>query len=347
MSVLLPVLYGKTLGELREIPKTLDAPAHTGNQLASWLYQKSASSFDSMTDLPKVLRQRLAESYSLGLVAPSRVDSSVDGTKKYLFPVAGKFVEAAYIPDSDRKTLCLSSQVGCKMGCLFCMTARQGFQAHLTAAEILNQIRSLPEREELTNIVYMGMGEPLDNLENTLASLEILTSDWGLGFGNQKVTVSSIGMLPALQTFFERTKVRFALSLHSPFDEERRQLMPVQLVHPLASVLEYLKVAQEQDARRLSVEYICFAGVNDSARHVKELVRILHGLKIRINLIRFHPIPETPLVGSDERAMVRMRDALIEKGLQATIRKSRGQDIYAACGMLSTKALLKPTATDY
>jgi 23S rRNA (adenine2503-C2)-methyltransferase len=346
-AVVLPPVFGLTLDELRQFAVELGQPAFVGNQLAQWMYQKQVSSFQEMTDLPKRLRELLSERYTLGLIEPSKVDASVDGTRKYLFPAAGKFIEAAYIPDDDRKTLCLSSQVGCKMGCLFCMTARQGFQAHLTSREILNQVRSLPEGKLLTNIVYMGMGEPLDNLDNTLKSLEVLTSDWGFAFGHQKVTVSSIGMMPALEEFFARSKVRFALSLHSPFEEERQQLMPVQLVHSLTRVLDFLKSVQEEDGRRLSVEYICFAGVNDTPRHVRELVRILHGLKVRVNLIRFHPIPGTPLHGSNETAMMRMRDALVEKGVPATIRKSRGEDIFAACGMLSTKTLLKAVPTDY
>ncbi len=338
-------LFGKTLEELRRLAEDLGQKPFVGLQIAKNLYRRQVGAFDEMTDLSKAFRERLTQEFTLGLTAPSRVDASVDGTKKYLFPAAGRFVEAAYIPDDDRKTLCLSSQVGCKMGCLFCMTGKQGFQANLSVNEILNQIRSLPEGAELTNVVYMGMGEPLDNLENTLKSLEILTAEWGLGLGVQKITVSSIGLLPALETFFARTKVRFALSLHNPFEEERRQILPIQNVHALSDILAFLKTIQKTDARRLSIEYIAFAGVNDTPRHVKELVRILHGLKVRINLIRFHPIPGTPLQGSDDKALTRMRDALTEKGVPATIRRSRGQDIYAACGLLSTKALLQPTVS--
>lgn len=340
-------VFGRTLGELRLLAEELGAPAFAGNQLSRWLYQTQVASYDEMTDLPKALRNKLLDNYPLGLVAPSKVDASVDGTRKYLFPTGSKFIESAYIPDDDRQTLCVSSQVGCKMGCLFCMTARQGFQAQLSSREILNQVRSLPEMALLTNIVYMGMGEPLDNLENTLQSLEVLTSDWGMGFGNQRVTVSSIGMLPALEEFFSRTKVRFALSMHTPFDEERQQLMPVQLVHPLQGILKFMKSVQETDNRRLSIEYICFGGVNDTPRHVKELVRILHGLKVRVNLIRFHPIPGTPLKGSSEQSMQAMRNSLADKGVPSTVRKSRGEDIFAACGMLSTKALLKPVEQDF
>jgi len=341
-----PALFGLTLDELRRLAEERGQKAFVGTQIAKGLYQRRVSSFDELTDVSLAFRRRLEDEFSLGLTAPTKVDASIDGTRKYLFPAAGKFIEAAYIPDEDRKTLCLSSQVGCKMGCLFCMTAKQGFQAHLSVNEILNQIRSLPEGPELTNLVYMGMGEPLDNLENVLKSLDILTSDWGLGFGNQRITVSSIGLMPALETFFQRSRARFALSLHNPFEDERAQLLPVQNVHNLTDVLAFLRTIQETDGRRLSIEYICFAGVNDTPRHVRELVRILHGIKIRVNLIRFHPIPGTPLGGSDEATLVRMRDALTEKGIQATIRRSRGQDIYAACGLLSTKALLKPSAVE-
>lgn len=339
-------LFGMTLSELRQLALDLGQKPFVGLQLAKNLYQRKVHAIGEMTDLSLALREHLQEGFTLALQPPSKVDSSIDGTKKYLFPSAGRFVEAAYIPDEDRRTLCLSSQVGCKMGCLFCMTGKQGFQANLTVNEILNQVRSLPEGNALTNVVYMGMGEPLDNLENTLKSLEILTADWGLGFGVQRVTVSSIGLMPALETFFSRSRVRFALSLHNPFEDERRQLLPIQNVHSLTDILSFLKTIQKTDGRRLSIEYICFAGVNDTPRHVKELVRILHGLKIRVNLIRFHPIPDTPLTGSDETALLKMRDALVEKGIAATIRRSRGQDIYAACGLLSTKALLKPQAVE-
>jgi 23S rRNA (adenine2503-C2)-methyltransferase len=289
-------------------------------------------------------RERLEEGYSLGSRVPVKETSSSDGTKKYLFQAEGeipRFVEAAFIPEPDRRTLCVSTQVGCRMGCLFCMTGRQGLQGHLSAGGILAQVRGIPESESLTNVVYMGMGEPLDNLENVLKSLEILTADWGFGFSNQRVTLSSVGLLPALEEFFRRSKVRFALSLHSPFEEERRSLMPVQNAHALTDVLDFLKKAQAGDARRITVEYILFEGVNDSPRHRRELARILQGLKARVNLIHFHPIPGSPLRGSSDKTMEEFREALVEKGLLASVRRSRGEDIQAACGLLSTKELLK------
>ena len=282
----------------------------------------------------------LSAKYTVGLSKPERVSESADGTKKYLFPVANnRFVEAAYIPDDDRATLCVSSQSGCKMGCLFCMTAKQGFQGNLSAGEILNQLRSIPEFKNVTNIVYMGMGEPLDNLENVLKSLEILTSKWGMGWSTKRITVSTIGLIPAMKQFLEKSNCHLAISLHTPFDDERRMLMPIQNVYPIADVVDELKKYRFSDHHRVSFEYIMFDGLNDTPRHVKELVKLLNGINCRINLIRFHPIPDSPLRTSPDERIIQFRDSLTAKGIFTTIRASRGQDIQAACGLLSTKAL--------
>lgn len=340
-------IFGLTLGQLEKLAAGHGWPKFTARQLAEWMYKKQVADFSAMTNLSKSQRETLEQEYEIRLSPPVKVDASVDGTKKYLYTVGSKFVEAAYIPEEDRKTLCVSSQVGCKMGCLFCMTGKQGFQANLTSGEILNQIRSLPEGRELTNVVYMGMGEPLDNLENVLDSLEILTAPWGWGWSAQRITLSSVGIMPGLQEFIRRSPVRFALSLHTPFDDERRSLMPVQTVYALKEVLDFLRSVQEEDSRRITIEYICFDGVNDTPRHARELVKILHGLKTRVNLIHFHPIPGSPLKGSTPENMEAFRSLLNEKGVVATIRRSRGEDIYAACGLLSTKALVKKAAEDY
>jgi len=282
----------------------------------------------------------LSEKYNVGLSKPERVSESADGTKKYLFPVANtRYVEAAYIPDDDRATLCVSSQSGCKMGCLFCMTAKQGFQGNLSAGEILNQLRSIPEFKNVTNIVYMGMGEPLDNLENVLKSLEILTSKWGMGWSTKRITVSTIGLIPAMKQFLEKSNCHLAISLHTPFDDERRMLMPIQNVYPIADVIDELKKYRFSDHHRVSFEYIMFDGLNDTPRHVKELVKLLNGINCRINLIRFHPIPDSPLRTSPDERIIQFRDSLTAKGIFTTIRASRGQDIQAACGLISTKAL--------
>jgi len=335
-------LFGKTLEELQAISLNLGLPTYTGRQLCEWLYKKEATSYDQMTNLSKKARAVLSRNYDLGLHDPQDEQESVDGTKKYLFPSGvGKFIETAYIPDGKRSTICVSSQVGCKMGCLFCMTGKQGFQGNLSAGEILNQYRSLPERRLLTNIVYMGMGEPLDNLPEVLKSLEIFTSEWGFALSPRRITVSTIGITPAMLEFLDKSEAHLAISLHTPFDEERRKLMPVQQVYPLKEVLKEIRSWDFGRQRRVSFEYILFKDYNDSATHVNELSRILHGIRCRINLIRFHSIPDTPLESPDETAIEEFRKKLNAKGLTATIRASRGQDIWAACGLLSTRRLQK------
>ena len=335
------LLFGKTLVELTALAVELGLPKFTGKQLAEWLYQKDISSIGEMTNLSKKNRDLLSSKYEFGLVNSTKVQESTDGTRKYLFPTAqGKFIETAMIPDEDRKTVCVSSQVGCKMGCLFCMTGKQGFQGQLTAGEIVNQVRNIPEWHEVTNIVYMGMGEPFDNLEQVLKSLEILTAEWGFAMSPRRITVSTIGIIPGMLTFLNQSDAHLAVSLHTPFDDERKKLMPVQVAYPIADVVKEIKSWDFGRQRRVSFEYIVFRGLNDSPRHVTELARLLNGIKCRINLIRFHPIPGTPLEGTDEQTLQLFKDKLNDKGILTTVRASRGQDIYAACGLLSTKELL-------
>jgi 23S rRNA (adenine2503-C2)-methyltransferase len=334
-------LFGKTLNELTALALELGMPKFTGKQMAEWLYQKDISSIEEMTNLSKKARELLSDKFEFGLVDSTKVQESNDGTKKYLFPTAqGKFIETAMIPDEDRKTVCVSSQVGCKMGCLFCMTGKQGFQGQLTAGEIVNQIRNIPEWHDVTNIVYMGMGEPFDNLEQVLKSLEILTSEWGFAMSPRRITVSTIGIVPGMITFLQKSEAHLAVSMHTPFDDERQKLMPVQIAYPMEEVIREIKSWDFGRQRRVSFEYIVFKGLNDSPRHVRELAQILNGIKCRINLIRFHPIPGTPLEGTDENTLQKFKDQLNDKGILTTIRASRGLDIYAACGLLSTKELL-------
>lgn len=335
-------LFGLTPLQLKKVVSLLVLPAFTATQLAEWLYQKRVTSFAAMTNLSKQVREKLEKEYYIKLTSPSKVQTSTDGTKKYLYPTqTAKFIEAAYIPDNDRATLCVSTQIGCKMGCLFCMTGKQGFQGNLTAGEIINQIQSLPEFEQLTNIVYMGMGEPMDNIDAVLNSIEILTSDKGYGWSPKRITVSTIGIIPAMITFLEKSQAHLAVSLHSPFDDERQEIMPIQSVYPISEVISEIRRWNLGRQRRISFEYIMFKGVNDTPRHVNELVRLLNGIKCRINLIRFHPIPNTPLEGTSFDRIVDFQNRLKAKGLTVTIRASRGEDIFAACGMLSTKELLK------
>jgi len=341
-------LFGKTLKELQEICVRLGLPTFSAKQIAEWLYQKDIQDIDGMSNISLKNRQLLKDSFDFGISLTSKVQESVDGTKKYLYPTKSeKFIEAAYIPENERATLCVSSQIGCKMGCLFCMTGKQGFQGNLTAGEILNQVRSLPEREKLTNIVYMGMGEPLDNTDEVLKSLEIFTAEWGFAMSPKRITVSTIGIIPSLEKFLDQSDCHLAISLHTPFDDERKMLMPVQNIYPIAEVIAFVKNFDWTKQRRISIEYIMFKGLNDSPRHVNQLARLLNGLNCRINLIRFHPIPGTPLESTDIEDITIFRDKLNAKGITATIRRSRGEDIYAACGLLSTKELMKKDKPDY
>ena len=342
-------LFGLTLFQLKEVVSSLGLPAFTATQLADWMYKKQVTSIASMTNQSKQTREKLESKYCIEMTEPSKVQTSTDGTKKYLYPTQiQKFIEAAYIPDDDRATLCVSTQIGCKMGCLFCMTGKQGFQGNLTTGEIINQVQSLPEFEKLTNIVYMGMGEPMDNVEAVLNSIEIMTSPWGYDWSPKRITVSTIGIIPAMNTFLERSQAHLAVSLHSPFDDERREIMPIQNVYPITQVISEIRRWQLGRQRRVSFEYIMFKGVNDTPRHANELVRLLHGIKCRVNLIRFHAIPDTPLEGTSPESIVTFQNHLKAKGLTVTIRASRGEDIFAACGLLSTKELLrKQQETDF
>ena len=332
-------LIGMTLSRLREVASACGMPAFSAKQMAQWLYEKRVADIEEMTNLSKKARARLSEEYCVGRFAPKMEARSVDGTVKYLFEgVGGRDIEAVYIPDKERATLCVSSQAGCKMNCSFCMTGKQGFHGNLTSADIINQILSIPESEKLTNIVFMGMGEPMDNLDAVLGAIEVLTEPWGFAWSPKRITVSSIGKIKELRTLLETTKVHIAISVHSPFPQERLSLMPVEKAYPLKDVLALLSNYDFAHQRRLSVEYIMFRGLNDDLRHADALARLLKGLNSRVNLIRFHAIPGVDLKTTSEPAMVAFRDRLNDLGITATIRTSRGEDIMAACGMLAGKA---------
>ena len=340
---------GMNTAELKEAVKALGMPAFTGSQIAKWLYDKHITSIDEMTNISQANRILLAQHYCVGAMPPIDCQRSKDGTIKYLFPVrcAGsvssaftegspRFVETVFIPDDDRATLCVSSQVGCKMNCLFCQTGKQGFDGNLTAADILNQIYALPERERLTNVVFMGQGEPMDNLDAVLKATQLLTAADGYAWSPKRITVSSVGVKNKLKRFLDESDCHVAISMHSPLHEQRLSLMPAEKAMPIEDTVALLKQYDFTHQRRCSFEYICFSGLNDSLTHGREIIRLLQGLECRVNLIRFHQIPGVDLPGADERRMEQLRDFLTSHGVFTTIRASRGQDIYAACGLLST-----------
>lgn len=327
-----------TLEELQGVAAGCGLPRFAAKQMADWLYNKRVDSIDAMTNLSLRGRERLKESYAVGRRAPKERAVSADGTVKYLFDGrGGRDIEAVYIPDRERATLCVSSQAGCRMGCTFCMTGRQGFHGNLDASDIINQVLSVDGSEGLTNIVFMGMGEPLDNPDAVMKAVEVLTAPWGLAWSPKRITVSSIGKLDTLRRLLDTTKVHVAISVHSPYAAEREGLMPVEKAWPLREVIELLRGYDWTGQRRLSVEYIMWDGVNDDLRHAQALARLLRGMNVRVNLIRFHAIPDSPLRTASDATMTAFRDRLNELGVTATIRTSRGEDIAAACGMLAGK----------
>ena len=330
-------LSGMTIEELKGVAAKTGLPSYAAAQMADWLYKKKVASIAEMTNIALSKRDYLEKHYELGVCPPVDRMISSDGTVKYLFPVgSGRFVETVYIPADERATLCISSQIGCRMNCMFCMTGKQGFAGNLTATEILNQIRSVPESDQLTNIVFMGMGESFDNMDSLFNILEILTAPYGYGWSPKRITVSTVGMMKGLRRFLDESSCNLAVSIHSPYPDERRSLMPIEKTNPIKDIIHLIRQYDFSHQRRVSFEYILFDNKNDSVQHAKELAQLLAGIPCRVNLIHYHTIPDVPLKKCSVEKMVLFRDTIHAKGIMCTIRSSRGEDIAAACGMLST-----------
>lgn len=340
----LPALIGMTQSELRDVAISGGMPRFVGDQICQWIYEKRAESFDEMLNISKKRREWLAENYTIGRERPTTATKSCDGTVKYLFNVGqGRSVESVYIPDKERATLCVSSQVGCKMNCYFCATGKQGFKANLTATQIINQILSIPPRplpgnmpaQALTNVVFMGMGEPLDNLDAVLRTIEILTAPWGLAWSPKRITVSTVGKLPELKDLLDKTQVHIAISVHTADIAQRESMMPAQKAFPISNIMRTLEGYDFAHQRRLSLEYIMWRGINDDVAHARMLIKLIGKTPCRVNLIRYHSIPGVDLHPCNEQRMIMFRNILNDAGITATIRTSRGEDIMAACGMLA------------
>ena len=345
-------LLGKNLDELKKLVAEEGLPGFTAKQIAQWLYVKKVRTIEEMTNLSKAARAALSEKYEVGVTPYAGLQISTDGTRKYLFPVKCTHkrglnlrvaedeleegaIEAVMIPDDDRATLCVSSQSGCRMGCKFCMTGRQGFHGHMSAADIISQFIAVDESDRLTNAVFMGMGEPLDNYDNVMRAIEILTADWGFAWSPKRITVSTIGVLPNLKRYLEECRCHLAVSLHDPFGPERLSVMPVQGAWPIQEVIDLIKQYDFTGQRRVSFEYTMFAGFNDTKAHADALIRMLRGLECRMNLIRFHKIPDFPYETSPGPIIENFKQRLNNLGITTTVRASRGEDILAACGMLA------------
>ena len=356
-------LLGKTLSELQDVALSVGLQKFAGKQLAQWLYVQRVRSIDEMTNISLKGREALKARYTVGRHAPVREAVSVDGTRKYLFAVENQkseienqkslnYIESVYIPEEDRATLCVSTQAVCKMCCRFCMTGTLGFHGQLPASEILNQIFEIDQlaitnhQSSISNLVYMGEGEPMDNLDYVLRSLEIMTAEYGCAWSPKRITVSTVG-ISNMKRFLDESECHLAVSMHNPFAMERAAIMPAEKMMSITEVVALLKQYDWTHQRRVSFEYICWAGQNDTIRHAKELLRLLKGLNCRINLIRFHEGVENiksdrHFPGSNEKQMEFLRDYLTQNGLTTTIRKSRGEDILAACGMLVNSLTSKP-----
>ena len=342
-----PKLLGMSLLQLQEVAADLSLPRFAARQIADWLYAKGIREISGMTNLSNPARKALEERYQIGHTTYTEKFLSSDGTKKYIFPtsIAGRYIETVMIPEYDndhgreigRATICVSSQVGCRMNCTFCMTGRSGYHGRLAAAEIISQFMNIDEAQELTHTHKdcIGMGEPLDNWDEVSKVLQILTSDWGFGWSPKRITLSTVGVLPNLKYFLDDFKCHLALSLHTPFDEERAALMPVQKAFKLEDILSLIRRYDFSGQRRVSFEYIMFSGVNDTKRHADALIRMLSGLECRINLIRFHSIPGLALQTSPRVRIDDFKARLNNAGIITTLRTSRGEDIMAACGLLA------------
>jgi 23S rRNA (adenine2503-C2)-methyltransferase len=311
-------------------------------QTLKWLYQKGAATFSEMSDLAAALRTLLAESFTIERLACSQVTPAVDGTRKFLFSLTDqRYIESVLIPTEDRLTLCVSSQVGCAMGCRFCATAQVRPVRDLTTGEIISQIwevqKALPAGERLTNLVFMGMGEALANYDHVIKALAIITSDWGFNISPRRVTVSTVGLVPQMKRLLEETSVNLTVSLTATTNRLRDDLMPINRRYPLEQLLEACRMLSIAPRKRVTFAYTMLAGVNDTEDDARRLVRLLHGIRAKINLIPFNPFPGAPFAPASRSRMNDFRQFLLDHGVHATIRESRGQDVQGACGQLAAR----------
>jgi 23S rRNA (adenine2503-C2)-methyltransferase len=304
--------------------------------ISNGIYKKRISDISQLAKLPKKLKEVLTTIACTGIFIPVASEVSADKTVKYLFRTEkGLEFETVYIPDNKRNTICVSTQSGCRMGCPFCVTARYGFRGNLSAGEIVNQIISIPEAKKVTHIVFMGMGEPMDNIENVLKACEIITSEWGLAISSRNVTVSSVGLMPGIETFLENSDCNLTLSLHSPFSNERKKIVPVEKQYPANRIIEVMANYPVKKKRRLSLAYVMIKDLNDTDKHLEGIKRLLKGSVIRVNLLPYHQVRGDPNTSSSVERMQFFRHNLILSGISASVRKSRGIDISAACGLLA------------
>jgi 23S rRNA (adenine2503-C2)-methyltransferase len=368
-----PDLRSLTFSELAALVSRLGERPYRARQLYSWLHRKGAASFDAMTDLPRAFRDRLAAETRLATLSIDAVQQSADGTRKYRMRTEdGKFIESVYMPDESgpesfdpeadeeepaarvRRTLCVSTQVGCAMGCGFCMTATMGLLRNLTAGEICDQVYrvnadlrriGVPGERPLTNLVYMGMGEPLHNYDHVMRSLALLLSEEGANFSHRHITVSTSGLVPNIVRFGEESQVKLAVSLNATTDEQRAKLMPVDRKWDIAALIDAVRRFPSRQGRRVTFEYVLLRGVNDSDEDAVRLAALLKDLPVKVNLIPYNENPGLGFGDPGARRVAAFRKALAARGITAMVRKNRGRDIAAACGQLAVQGEPEPQSS--
>jgi 23S rRNA (adenine2503-C2)-methyltransferase len=315
-------------------------PLYRARQVWQWLFQKRASAFAEMTNLPALFRARLDEEFAINRLATARRLESRDGTVKFLFALAdGAAIESVLIPETKRLTLCISTQAGCGFGCAFCATALLGLKRNLTSGEIVDQVleagRTLPPAARITNVVLMGMGEPLANYAQTLKALDIMIdTSWGIGISPRRITLSTVGLVPQIRNLMDETSVNLAISLHAPTDALRARLMPVNRKYSLAELMDCCRALPIPRRKRITFEYVLLGGVNDSLQCADELCRLLSGIRCKVNLIPFNPHPGSNFRRPAGESIESFQQALHQRGVQVNLRRPRGDDIAAACGQL-------------
>jgi 23S rRNA (adenine2503-C2)-methyltransferase len=315
-------------------------PVYRAKQIRQWLFQKRAKTFAEMTNLARALREELDENFSIGRLQTLQRAESRDGTVKFLFGLTGGAnIESVLIPESNRLTLCVSTQAGCGFGCAFCATAVLGLTRNLTASEIVDQVleasRTLSADRRITHIVLMGMGEPLANYDQTLSALQIMTDgEWGVGISPRRVTVSTVGLVPQIQKLMAETRVNLAISLHAPNNELRGELMPVNRKYSLSRLLDCCRALPIPRRKRITFEYVLLGGVNDANQHARQLAKLLQGIPSKVNVIPFNPHPDSIYLRPTEAEVTRFQNVLHDAGVQVNVRRPRGDDIQAACGQL-------------
>jgi 23S rRNA (adenine2503-C2)-methyltransferase len=330
-------LCGLTVEDIFRLIAPHGFDRHHAIKIATAIYRKRNKTLNEINKIPKALKELLSQNLTVGIYSPVTSETSEDGTVKYLFSTPDKKkIETVYLPDKRRKTVCVSTQAGCRMGCPFCLTGRYGYYGDLTAGDMINQIISLPDASEITHVVFMGMGEPMDNIEEVIKACNIITSGWGLSISSRNVTVSTVGLTPGIREFLERSDCNLTLSLHSPFSDERKEVVPVERKYPVHTIIDIMKAAPPVKKRRMSLAYIMIRDVNDTDRHLEALRKLLTGTSIRVNLLPYHKVKGDTNRSSTEERMQFFKHNLVISGISASVRKSRGEDISAACGLLAS-----------